>query len=321
MKKLNKNRKISIVIATYNGEKYIREQVQSILNQTVLPNEILIADDLSTDNTRSIIMELKKNSIIDIQVNFNTNNLGWKKNFYQLLKQVTGDIIFYCDQDDIWEKNKIENILKIFDREKNINCVMSNYKKIDEFGRYIGDGIKDKKDGYILPYDVKLNSAFGCLLAFKKNIKDYLNKIIVTNNDKNIPTDMAISRIAAFNDGLYFVADKLILHRFHADNASNTYVNAKCLSGHNSIDLRIESVKQEIELTKLAIKNKCYKYDLYEYKSYLEKRLRILTTGKGIISLLLFSSKVHSAFSIIIGDISYYYKINKFAGKIYNLIR
>ncbi len=103
--------KISVAMCTYNGEKYISEQINSILSQTVLPDEIIICDDGSTDNTIEIINKLN-NPRIKLQLN--PVNLGITRNFEQAIKMCSGDIIFLSDQDDVWMKNKIETIIEAF---------------------------------------------------------------------------------------------------------------------------------------------------------------------------------------------------------------
>ena len=97
--------KISVCIATFNGEKYISSQLDSILNQVVPVHEIIISDDMSTDNTIEIIKNCN-NPIIKIFIN--KERLGVAKNFENAIKHANGDFIFLCDQDDIWLKNKTQ---------------------------------------------------------------------------------------------------------------------------------------------------------------------------------------------------------------------
>ena len=92
---------ISIVMATYNGETYIREQINSILNQTISDFELIICDDCSKDSTVEIIKRYKdKDKRITLVEN--EKNLGFKKNFEKAISYCKGDFIAFCDQDDIW---------------------------------------------------------------------------------------------------------------------------------------------------------------------------------------------------------------------------
>lgn len=119
--------KVSIAMCTYNGANYISEQLRSLLAQTRLPDEIIICDDNSTDETVQIILEMNS-SLIKLQRN--TTNLGSTLNFQQALHMCTGDIIFLADQDDIWNCNKIETMLPQFAKE-NVGIVFSNATVVD----------------------------------------------------------------------------------------------------------------------------------------------------------------------------------------------
>ena len=99
---------LSVVVTTYNGEKYIREQIDSILNQTRVPDEVIVLDDGSTDETLDILTDYENNhpSIFDIKIN--DRNLGVTKNFEKGIRVSNGDGIFLCDQDDVWHPKKVE---------------------------------------------------------------------------------------------------------------------------------------------------------------------------------------------------------------------
>ena len=99
--------KIDILMATYNGEKYIKQQLDSILNQTYNEFNLIISDDASLDGTISILKEYQ-NKDSRIKVFKQDKNLGVVENFEFLLKQVTNEFFMLADQDDIWEKDKIE---------------------------------------------------------------------------------------------------------------------------------------------------------------------------------------------------------------------
>ena len=106
---------ISIALCTYNGESYIVELLLSIINQTLQPDEIIICDDKSTDNT------VKKTKLIldgwsgNYRLIVNESNLGYKKNFQKAISLCSGDIIFLCDQDDVWDTTKIAKTMTVFD--------------------------------------------------------------------------------------------------------------------------------------------------------------------------------------------------------------
>lgn len=102
---------ISVAMATFNGEKYILEQLESIARQTLLPGECVICDDGSTDATIELINNFKKKAPFEVRLYKNNNRLGLIKNFEKALGLCKGDIVFLSDQDDVWIPEKI-NIIK-----------------------------------------------------------------------------------------------------------------------------------------------------------------------------------------------------------------
>ena len=106
-----------VVIATYNGSRYIKEQLQSIVNQSVLPSEIIISDDGSSDGTVEIIESfIEQNADIDTNFVFVRNSgieHGVRANFQNAVDFSSAEYIFFCDQDDVWCKNKIERSVSV----------------------------------------------------------------------------------------------------------------------------------------------------------------------------------------------------------------
>lgn len=108
--------KISVAMATYNGEDYIEEQLFSIINQTRPPDEIVICDDNSSDNTLEIIDKITSNTIVPIVAYKNEKNLGFTGNFIKAISLSNGDLIFISDQDDVWFENKISAVIDLYRR-------------------------------------------------------------------------------------------------------------------------------------------------------------------------------------------------------------
>ena len=127
--------KISVVLTTYNGDRYIMEQLESLKNQSRKADEILIFDDCSTDQTINIIKNyILLNDLDNWVFTINNVNIGWRKNFMQGIWMATGDIVFTCDQDDIWENTKIEIMEKYMENNKNILLLTSRYSEFNEEG-------------------------------------------------------------------------------------------------------------------------------------------------------------------------------------------
>lgn len=118
---------ISLVMTTYNGLKYISEQLESIKNQTVLPDEVLIYDDRSTDGTYEYVQEyIQTNKLDKWNVVRNKENKGYSLNFSDAMKESHGDIVFLCDQDDIWHLDKIKVMSEIMNSHPEIELLASN---------------------------------------------------------------------------------------------------------------------------------------------------------------------------------------------------
>ena len=114
---------ISIAMCTYNGAKYLKEQLQSIMQQTLPPDELIICDDCSKDNTVDVINQTLVSWTGKWKLIQNKYNLGFRKNFQKAIENCNGDIIFLSDQDDVWHKDKIEKIMKVF--SDNPSCILA----------------------------------------------------------------------------------------------------------------------------------------------------------------------------------------------------
>ena len=123
--------KISIIMAVYNGEKYLIRQLRSIINQTKKIEEVILIDDCSKDKSVEIIEEfIKKNKLYNWKLIINKKNLGYKNNFKKGLSLVNGDIIFLADQDDIWHTDKVEKILTVMNND--ILAISSSFNFINQ---------------------------------------------------------------------------------------------------------------------------------------------------------------------------------------------
>lgn len=123
--------KLSVAMCTYNGELYIEKQLDSILNQTLAVNEIIICDDGSKDTTISILKKYQNLHPKLITIIENSINLGSNKNFEKAINLCDGDYIFLSDQDDLWDVEKAKKIIDIFNENPKAEGVFSNAKLID----------------------------------------------------------------------------------------------------------------------------------------------------------------------------------------------
>lgn len=125
---------LSIALCTYNGERFLQKQLDSLLEQTLLPQEIVIRDDHSSDATVELLQAFavaagSRGIVIDLQVN--PNNLGYRRNFANAIEACHGDLVFLCDQDDIWLADKLERFTKEFEQRPQLLALHSNAVLID----------------------------------------------------------------------------------------------------------------------------------------------------------------------------------------------
>lgn len=220
------NPKIDILMATYNGEKYIYEQLESILNQTYKNINIIISDDCSKDNTVNIIKEFEKKDN-RITVYEQKKNLGVVKNIEFLLKKVENEYYMLSDQDDIWLPQKIEKSMECLVRT-NADLVFGDLEVVNQdlktmypsFGDYMLLNKKIKK--YINSYKINYlyNCVTGCTILSKKI---FIPKIIpIPTDSKYVLHDHWIGLILSLNGRLTYIDEKYIKYRQHGNNEVGT---------------------------------------------------------------------------------------------------
>ena len=225
---------ISVAMAVYNGEKYIAKQLDSIVNQTMAPTEIVITDDSDNEDTYNIIKKYieKYKNIKWIYIK-NEARLGYCKNFFKAINETTGDIIFLSDQDDIWELDKIEKMSKCISDNKSIKCLCAKYVYIDKDDYIISNtheystSANYKKNVKSKEYFLMNREEFFKILAFPgmcfaitKQLKnELLDFLKIINIDEVKYHDLIISYLAARTNSLYIYNEALCKYRMHGDNA------------------------------------------------------------------------------------------------------
>jgi len=130
--------KVSVVMCTYNGQRFLPEQLRSLVNQSRMPDELIVCDDCSGDDTLTILNEFSATSPFVTSVVTNETNIGVLRNFERALSRATGDVIFLCDQDDVWNQSKVRWMLECFERDSDTGIVISDAELVDENGLPIG---------------------------------------------------------------------------------------------------------------------------------------------------------------------------------------
>lgn len=213
--------KISVAICTYNGERYIKDQLKSILDQDRRVDEIVICDDGSTDNTVLVCNNILLHSGIKYTIVENKENFGFIKNFYQAMSLCKNDIIFLCDQDDVWLRNKTSVILDVFEKNSTALMVFSNAIVTNDKLEPINDLYKtlNYSASYLenqnIAFEKLLNDNFvvGATAAIRKDLLNMANDL-----DNEWAHDSWLAVVASLNKGLYSIDDSLIYYRQHATN-------------------------------------------------------------------------------------------------------
>lgn len=220
------NRKIDILIATYNGEKYLREQLDSILNQTYKNIRIVISDDCSKDNTVNILKEYKEKDD-RIELYLHEKNLGVVKNIEFMLSKVENDLYMLSDQDDVWLPEKVEKSVEKLEKE-NADLVFGDLEVVDEqlntmypsFGDFML--LNEKIHKYINTNKINYlyNCVTGCTVLSKKK---FIDKIIpIPTESKYLIHDYWIGLILSLNGKLAYMDEKYIKYRQHGNNQVGT---------------------------------------------------------------------------------------------------
>lgn len=204
---------VSVCMATYNGEKYVREQLISILLQLSPEDEIIVNDDGSTDRTIEIILELADDRI---QININTGLHGPLGNFEQAIRLANNNLIFLADQDDIWLPDKINDVRNLL---KNNDLVLSDCQVITDKGKIIYESFfehRGSRSGFWT--NLYKNSYMGCCMAFRREIINY----ILPFPPQVHMHDWWIGLLVEVKGRVYFYPKPLIRYVRHSTNASPT---------------------------------------------------------------------------------------------------
>lgn len=204
---------VSVCMATYNGAKYIREQIESILPQLNVNDELVISDDGSKDNTLSIIKSFNDNRI---KIYNNQGSHGVVPNFENALRHSKGDIIFFSDQDDCWTKDKVKICVKELEscdlviHNSHVHFTDDSSRDCDFFS------LRHSRAGYLK--NLFKNSFVGSCMAFNKNVKEY----VLPFPQHILWHDMWIGLMVEKYGKTKFIDNKLLIYRRHGDNASAT---------------------------------------------------------------------------------------------------
>lgn len=253
--RLNRKPLISIVVATYNGEKFIEKQLQSLVNLTYENKEIIISDDGSTDKTLKIVRAFaNKNKARFVM---NNGKHGLNENFTNALMQAKGEYIALCDQDDIWEPNKLEILLEHID---DFDAVHGGVMIIDDQDNYHPQSFMhktyeiDKTKYYQFSDFVNENFVLGCTSLVKKELID---KVLPIPNGVIYHDWWVMLNAIKSGNGVCYVDKKVIDYRQHETNTAKSTYNSSdwFLKKRNFDNIMLEKFKNLNLQEKIKIKS------------------------------------------------------------------
>jgi glycosyltransferase involved in cell wall biosynthesis len=215
---------VSIALCTYNGAVYLKEQLESIAAQTRLPDELVITDDQSTDDTLRLIEEFAATAGFPVRVSVNESNLGTAKNFERAISLCRGDVIVLSDQDNVWHSDNLESFERIFEARPELSLVFSNAELVDEMLRLDEDTLFERlgfngrkqrlaKSGRMFDVQLREHLVCGCTVAFRANLKEL---VLPISGDGPFIHDGWIMLLIAAAGEIDFINRPLIKFRQHS---------------------------------------------------------------------------------------------------------
>ena len=218
--------RLSVAMATYNGADFVIEQLDSIMKQTMPVNEVIIRDDKTKDDTveriNQYITENHFENIISIKEN--DVNLGYASNFMEALNNTTGDLIFFCDQDDKWPNNRIKEMTDLMEKHSEIKLLASEFSCFSDSDDALSvpkweiKKFKGDKSVEFIPFKASNIpiGAQGCTMCLRRTFYDEIKSYWF----KGWAHDEFFWKLALCDDGLYMYHQPTINRRLHANNVS-----------------------------------------------------------------------------------------------------
>lgn len=216
---------ISVALCTLNGEKFLRTQLASLVDQTMPIDEVIVCDEGSTDKTLEILQQYKDK--LPLKIHQNPIRLGTYRNFEKAISLCTGDYIFPADQDDFWEIQKIERVITYLNQKPEVDVVFTDATLVDEFGQISGKKLwstfrfrekqqNEWKAGKSLEILLDGNRVTGCTMCIRKS---FFNTIVPF--PANMPSyflhDAWMGIVASLENKISFIPASYVQYRQHSE--------------------------------------------------------------------------------------------------------
>ena len=221
--------RVSVALATYNGEEFLVEQLQSIAQQTLLPSELVVSDDGSTDSTLQIVREFAESVRFPVKLLEAGDRLNYRLNFRRAAQHCSGDLIAFCDQDDVWVPNKLERMARVFS-DHDVQLAYHNAVVSGPEGRRMLHSAEEEEAALSLEPMAPFKSPNGLLLLFRADLRrfdDLWDKTVDQNEgDAVLAHDQWYFFLARALGEVRFIDEPLVLYRQHAANTLGAVTKA-----------------------------------------------------------------------------------------------
>jgi hypothetical protein len=207
--------KVTVVMAVYNGCRYLKEQLDSVLADLCANDEIVIVDDASTDGSAQLIGSYSDQRIRYVR---NQVNMGVRKTFERGLELAEKDVLFLCDQDDVWMLGKRKAVINVFANQQQCALVVHDAEVIDAKGNLTHASFMNLRGGFesAVFYNIVRNRYLGCAMAFRASLRHHVLPI-----PADVPMhDMWIGIRLRMIGSVEFLPIPLIRYRRHGGNVS-----------------------------------------------------------------------------------------------------
>ena len=246
---------VSVCMGTYNGETYIEQQLNTILRQTKAPEEVILCDDGSTDNTVSIIERFIRKNGLDGKWKLYRNkiNKGYPSNFYYACSLCNEEIVFLADQDDIWKNDKIEKMCRVMEKNPGAKSVCCKFNLMDEKEQEIHSIMAPThahETGEVR--NVPVEEIFykcqwpGMVMAYRRDWYESWTK-----GNYQIPHDFLIAARAAEGGGFFQLDETLAYHRRHDHNTGGEEHHIRKLLNR---DRKLKEIRDYLQILQQFLK-------------------------------------------------------------------
>ena len=246
---------VSVCMGTYNGETYIEQQLNTILRQTKAPEEVILCDDGSTDNTVSIIERFIRKNGLDGKWKLYRNkiNKGYPTNYYYACSLCNEEIVFLADQDDIWKNDKIEKMCRVMEKNPGAKSVCCKFNLMDEKEQEIHSIMAPThahETGEVR--NVPVEEIFykcqwpGMVMAYRRDWYESWTK-----GNYQIPHDFLIAARAAEEGGFFQLDETLAYHRRHDHNTGGEEHHIRKLLNR---DRKLKEIRDYLQILQQFLK-------------------------------------------------------------------